>query len=130
MVNRELIDDPRFKELFDFVFIDEKLFYLSQKSERYYLLPEEDDPHPTYKNKNYILRLMFLCARPRFRDGNCIFDGRIGCFSLVCYEPAQRGNERTGHVRGDLVVKPVTSITREVIRDFMINQVLPAIRAK
>ena len=27
-------------------------------------------------------------------------------------------------------MKPITSITREVIRDFMINKVLPAIRAK
>jgi hypothetical protein len=26
------------------VFIDEKWFYLSQKSEKYYLLPEENDP--------------------------------------------------------------------------------------
>ena len=41
-----------------------------------------------------------------------------------------RGNERTGRVRGNLVMKPITSITREVIREFMINQVLPAIRAK
>jgi len=73
MVNRELLDDPRFKELFDFVFIDEKWFYLSQKSERYYLLPKEDDPHRTCKNKNYIPRLMCVCARPRFRDENCIF---------------------------------------------------------
>ena len=123
MVNRELLDDPRFKELYDFVFIDEKWFYLHQTSETYYLLPEEDDPHRTCKNKNYIPRLMFLCvcARPRFRDGNCIFDGRIGCFPLVQYEAAQRGNERTGRVRGDLVMKPITSITRDVIRDFMIN---------
>nr|AAL34940.1 Unknown protein [Oryza sativa]AAP51884.1 transposon protein, putative, Mariner sub-class [Oryza sativa Japonica Group] len=66
----------------------------------------------------------------RFRDGNCIFDGKIGCFPLVTYEPARRGNERTGRVRGDLVMKPITSITRDVIRDFMINKVLPAIRAK
>jgi len=29
MVNKELLDDPRFKELYDFVFIDEKWFYLS-----------------------------------------------------------------------------------------------------
>ena len=67
MVNRELLDDPRFKELYDFVFIDEKWFYLHKKSERYYLLPEEDEPHRTCKNKNYIPRLMFLCvvARPR-----------------------------------------------------------------
>jgi hypothetical protein len=41
-----------------------------------------------------------------------------------------RGNERTGRVRGDLVMKPITSITRDVIRDFMVNKVLPAIRAK
>jgi len=27
-------------------------------------------------------------------------------------------------------MKPITSITRDVIREFMINQVLPAIRAK
>ena len=132
MVNRELLDDPKFKELYDFVFIDEKWFYLHQKNERYYLLPEEDLPHRTCKNKNYIPRLMFLCvcARPRFRDEVCTFDGRIGCFPLVHYEPAMRGNERTGRVRGDMVMKPITSITRDVIRDFMINQVLPAIRSK
>ncbi|KAK8453153.1 hypothetical protein SEVIR_5G238150v4 [Setaria viridis] len=75
---------------------------------------------------------MFLCvcAQPRFRDGNCIFDGRIGCFPLVTYEPAMRGNQRTGRVCGDLVMKPITSITRDMIREFMINKVLPAIRAK
>jgi hypothetical protein len=75
---------------------------------------------------------MFLCvcARPKFRDGECIFDGKIGCFPLITYEPAQRGNQATGRVRGDMVMKPIQNITREVIRDFMINQVLPAIRAK
>jgi hypothetical protein len=30
MVNRELLDDPKFKELYDF-FIDEKWFYLHKK---------------------------------------------------------------------------------------------------
>jgi len=132
MVKRDLLADPRFKDLYDFVFIDEKWFFLYQKSEKYYLLPDEEDAYRTCKNKNYIPKIMFLCvvARPRFRDGNCIFDGRIGCFPLVRYEPAMRGNERTGRVRGDMIMKPITSITREVIREFMINQVLPAIRAK
>jgi hypothetical protein len=75
MIKRDLLDDPRFKDLFDFVFIDKKWFYLSQKYKKYYLLPKKDDPCRTGKNKNYIPRLMFLCicARPRFRDGNCIF---------------------------------------------------------
>jgi hypothetical protein len=79
MVNRALNGDKRFRDFFEIVFIDEKWFYLNQKSERYYLLPNEDDPHRTSKNKNYIPRLMFLCvfARPRFRDGDCIFYGKI-----------------------------------------------------
>jgi hypothetical protein len=132
MIDKDILDDPRFKDLFDIVFIDEKWFFLTQKSENYYLLPEEDDPHRTCKSKNFIPKIMFLvvCARLRFRDGECIFDGKIGCFPLVDYVPAQRGNERTGRVRGDLMVKPILSITRDVIREFMLNKVLPAIRAK
>ena len=130
MIVQGLLDDPKFKDLFDFVFIDEKWFYLSQKSERYYLLPEEDEPHRTCKNKNYIPRIMFLCvcARPRFRDGECVFDGKIGCFPLVTFERAIRDSDN--RLRGELVIKPIQSITRDVIRDFMINKVLPAIRAK
>jgi hypothetical protein len=75
---------------------------------------------------------MFLCvyARPRFRDGECIFHGKISCFPLVTYERAQRGNVATGRVRGDMVMKPIQNITRDVIRGFMINQVLRAISAK
>ena len=108
------------------MFIDEKRFYLSQKSEKYYLLPEEDDPHRTCKNKNYIPRLMFLCvcARPRFRNGECVFDGKNGCFPLVTYGQAIRGSHN--RLRGEEVIKPITSITRDVIRDFMINNVLLA----
>ena len=132
MVNKELQNDPKFKELYDFVFIDEKWFYLHRLNERYYLLPEEDVPYRCCKNKNYIPRIMFLCAcaRPRFTDGVCTFDGKIGCFPLIHYEPAMRSNERTGRVRGEMVMKPIASITRDVIRDFMINKVLPAIRSK
>jgi hypothetical protein len=132
MIKRGVNGDARFRDFFDFVHIDEKWFYLYQKSERVYLLPEEDDPIRTCKNKNYIPRLMFITvvARPRFRDGECIFDGKIGCFPFVTYEPAMRGNAATGRVRGDLIMKPIQNITRDVIRDFMINKILPAIRAK
>jgi hypothetical protein len=46
----------------------------------------------------------------------------------VTYEHAQwRSVNRPA---GTLVVKSITSITRDVIRDFMINKVLPAIREK
>jgi hypothetical protein len=46
----------------------------------------------------------------------------------VTYEHAQRRS--INHPAGTLAVKPITSITRDVIRDFMINKVLPAIREK
>jgi transcriptional regulator with XRE-family HTH domain len=84
MIDQSLVGDPRFKDFFDYVFIDEKWFYLSQKSEKYYLLPEEDEPHRACKNKNYIPRLMFLCvcARPRFRNGECVFMVKLVVFHL------------------------------------------------
>lgn len=124
-------DNPRFKGLFDVVFIDEKWFYLTRKSERYYMLPDEDEPLRTCKSKNNIPKLMFLTvtARPRIdRNGFCIFDGMIGCFPLVTYERAKRSS--VNRQAGTMEVKPITSITRDVIRTFMIDKVLPAIRAK
>ena len=123
-------NDPCFKDLFDHVFIDEKCFFLTQHSAKYYLLPEEDDPHRSSKSKNCIPRLMFLVvsARPRFHNGVCIFDGKIGSFSLVTYEQAKRRS--VNQEAGTWEVKPIAHITRDVIREFMIQRVLPAIREK
>ena len=56
------------------------------------------------------------------------FYGKIGCFPLVTYEQAIRRSHNC--IRGEEVIKPITSITRDVIRDFMVNRVFPAIRAK
>jgi hypothetical protein len=69
-----------------------------------------------------------VCVRPRFRNGECIFDGKIGCFPLATYENAIGGSRNRLH--GEQVMKPITSITRDVIRDFTVNKVLPAIQAK
>ena len=93
-------------------------------------MPDEDDPHHTSKSKNYIPRLMFLgvSAQPRFRHGVCIFDGKIGCFPLVTYERAKRSS--VNRQAGTWEVKTIAHITRDVIREFMIERVLQAIRAK
>jgi hypothetical protein len=125
-----LPNDPQFKDFLDHVFIDEKWFFLTQKSAKYYLLPDEDDPHCTSKTKNYIPRLMFLgvSALPRFHDGVCIFDGKIGCFPLVTYERAKRSS--VNQQSGTREVKPIAHLTRDIIKDFVIESVLPAIRAK
>jgi len=73
---------------------------------------------------------MFLVvsARPRFHNGVCIFDGKIGLFPLVTYEQAKRSS--VNRQAGTWEVKPIAHITRDVIREFMIERVLPAIREK
>jgi hypothetical protein len=56
-----------------------------------------------------------------------VFDGKIGCFPLDTVEHAIRDIPYRLH--GEEVIKPIQSITRDVISDLMINRVLPAIRA-
>jgi hypothetical protein len=128
--HESLYGNPRFKSLIDHVFIDEKWFFITHKSERYYLLPDEDEPHRTCRSKNNISKLMFLCVtcRPRFENGVCTFNGKIGCFPLVTFECARRSS--VNRPVGTMELKPITSILRDVIRKFMIEKVLPAIRAK
>ena len=52
----------------------------------------------------------------------------MGKFPLVTYENAQRRSKN--RLAGTEVVKPIASITRDVIREFMVHKVLPAIWAK
>jgi hypothetical protein len=123
--------DPVFKGLFDFAFIDEKWFNMTRKTERYYTVPGEDVPTRTCRNQNYIKKIMFLTAlaRPRFDSGrNCTFDGKIGCFPFVTYEPAKRSS--ANRPAGTIEMKTIGSIKKKEMREFMIEKVLPAIRAK
>jgi len=87
MIEKGLLGDPRFIWVFLTLCSLMKNGFISKKSEKYYLLPKEDELHRTCKNKNYNPRLMFLCvcARSRFRDGECIFYWKIGCFPLITY---------------------------------------------
>jgi hypothetical protein len=63
-----------------------------------------------------------------FDGGVCIFDGKIGCFSLVIDERAKRSS--VNGQTGTWEVKPIAHIKRDVVREFMIERVLLAIRAK
>jgi hypothetical protein len=123
--------DPEFKSMHNIVHIDEKWFYVTKKSANYYLLENEDEPYRTCKNKNFIGKVMFLVAvaRPRFDDGDKeIFSGKIGVFPLVQKVAAKRSS--INRASGTLETKPITSITKEVSRNFLINKVLPAIKEK
>ncbi|PNX74216.1 transposase, partial [Trifolium pratense] len=61
-------------------------------------------------------------------DNNETFSGKIGMWPLVVEEPAIRSS--VNRPAGTLVTKPITSITKEVSRNFLINKILPAIKEK
>ena len=123
--------DPRFKSMHNVVHIDEKWFYLKKKCLNCYLLADEDEPYRTCKNKNFIVKVMFLVAvaRPRYdEEGKETFSGKIGVFPLVYEHEARRSS--SNRVAGTLEKKPITSITKVVCKKWLIDQVLPAIKEK
>ncbi|KAK4284387.1 hypothetical protein QN277_001230 [Acacia crassicarpa] len=129
--NGSIIGDLTFKSMHNIVHIDEKWFYMTKKNANYYLLPGEEEPLRTTKNKNFIGKVMFLVAvaRPRFdSDGNETFSGKIGVFPLVTHEPAKR--KSVNRPAGTLVTKPIVSVTKDVSRRFLIEHVVPAIKEK
>lgn len=132
MVDRSLFStSPKFYDMFNIVHIDEKWFYMSKPTKRYYLVPGEDEPVRTCKSKTFITKVMFLAAvaRPRFDGlGNEVFSGKIGIFPLTTLEPAKCSSKN--RVAGTLETKPILSVTKDVTRSWLIEKVLPAIRAK
>ncbi|OMP03915.1 hypothetical protein COLO4_10110 [Corchorus olitorius] len=126
-----LTHDPTFKGMYNVVHIDEKCFYMTKKIEKYYSLPDEESPYRTCKSKNFIHKVMFLVAmaRPRFDEQrNEIFSGKIGVFPFVTREPAKRSS--ANRPARTLETKPITSVRKKVMRSFLIEKVLPAIKEK
>ncbi|GAA0187590.1 hypothetical protein LIER_34878 [Lithospermum erythrorhizon] len=66
-------------------------------------------------------------ACPRFDDnGNEIFAGKIGVFPSSSVVPAQcRSRNRDV---GMIEMKSITLVTREVVRAYLVDDVIPAIR--
>ncbi|XP_057771014.1 uncharacterized protein LOC130990797 [Salvia miltiorrhiza] len=131
LYDNSMVNDYKFKGMYDYVHIDEKWFYLTKKDQTYYLLPNEEDPDRSCQSKNFIAKVMFLAAtaRPRFdNDGNEIFDGKIGCWPFVTEQPAQRSSRNRD--AGTMEMKAITSIKRETIKAFLIEKVIPAIQEK
>ncbi|WCJ29059.1 hypothetical protein M5689_010721 [Euphorbia peplus] len=123
--------DPTFIGMHNIIHIDEKWFFMSKKKENYYLLPDEDEPIRTCKSKNFIGKVMFLAAiaRPRYdAQGNELFSGKIGIFPFITLEPAKRTS--ANRVAGTLETKPITSVNREIIKSYLLEKVLPAIKSK
>ncbi|XP_026458696.1 uncharacterized protein LOC113359240 [Papaver somniferum] len=122
---------PIFKSMYNYVHIDEKWFYMTKESQKYYLLPKEDEPLRSCKSKRFITKVMFLAvvARPRYDSANNEeFSGKIGIFSFTFQEPAQRNSKN--RTAGTMETKAILSVTKDVICLCLINKVFPAIRSK
>jgi hypothetical protein len=122
---------PRFIDMYDRVHIDEKWFYITKINQRYYLLSGEVAPKRSCKSKRFITKVMFMVAVARPRVDSVTgeqFSGKIGIFPLVQWVPAKRNSKN--RVVGTLELKPIESITKEVTKNCLITQVLPAIRSK
>ncbi|XP_042067311.1 uncharacterized protein LOC121810616 [Salvia splendens] len=120
-----------YHSMHNIVHIDEKWFYMTKISDRYYLLPDEDVPYRSCKSKRFITKVMFMAAvsRPLFgSDGETIFDGKIGLFPFTEEVPAQRSSKN--RPKGTIETKPIQSINKEVMTTCLLNQIIPTIKAK
>jgi hypothetical protein len=123
-------NDNHYDDFFQCVHVDEKWFFLTEKQQKYYLAPNEQNPYRRARSKDHITKVMFLAAiaRPRYDDdGTCIFDGKIGMWPIVERTPAARAS--VNRPRGTLITKPI-GCTRVVFRRMMIENVIPAIKQK
>ncbi|XP_057526564.1 uncharacterized protein LOC130805796 [Amaranthus tricolor] len=98
---------PMYKGMYDFIHIDEKWFYLTQKTQRVYLAHKEKIPYRAGKSSKFIPKAMFLgaVARPRWNQyGQSTFDGKIGIFPFPSDGPSiifiQQDNARV-HITND-----------------------------
>ncbi|XP_074263988.1 uncharacterized protein LOC141586595 [Silene latifolia] len=111
--------------------MDEKWFYISYDGHKFYVVEGEELPHRSCQSKRFITKVMFMCAvsRPIYSEtGELLFDGKIGMFPFTKQQPAERSSRN--RPRGTLETKPIDSITKQVTRQCIIEQVIPAIKSK
>ncbi|XP_021753832.1 uncharacterized protein LOC110719242 [Chenopodium quinoa] len=113
------------------VHIDEKWFYMSDETQRFYLFSWEDDPYRATQSKNFMEKVMVMVgiARPHIcNDGEIFWDGEIGVFSFTEQVAAKKNSKN--RVAGTVKTKALQSLTKFVIRSVLIDEMLPAIRLK
>ncbi|CAN0389329.1 unnamed protein product [Discosporangium mesarthrocarpum] len=117
-------------DMYDWVHLDEKWFYVMKDGRGIYLHPEEDAPKlPRAKNKRLITKVMFLAAvaRPRMISDGAWFDGRIGIWPIADTVAAMRSSKN--RKKGTMMLKPAT-VNVERYKELMIDKVIPAIKAR
>ncbi|XP_048493660.1 uncharacterized protein LOC104901081 [Beta vulgaris subsp. vulgaris] len=120
---------PKFVDMQNVAHIDEKWFYLSPDMRRFYLFPIEDDPYICCQSKRFKIKAMFMCATSRLikdSEGRMIHDGKFGMYPFVEYARTKYStkNKRAG----TLLTKAIDSVTLAVMRDMIVNTIIPIMR--
>ncbi|CAM9443789.1 unnamed protein product [Discosporangium mesarthrocarpum] len=116
-------------QLYDWVRVDEKWFYILKDGKDVYLHPTEPPlKPPRAQNKKLITKMMFLAAvaRPRKMSNGVWFDGKIGIWPIVDSKVAQRTTKH--RPKGTKVCVPAM-VDEEMHKKLMIEAVIPAIKA-
>ncbi|XP_021773981.1 uncharacterized protein LOC110737940 [Chenopodium quinoa] len=122
---------PKFSAMYNMVHIDEKWFYMSDKTQRFYLFSWKDDPYRATQSKNFMEMVMVMAGTsgPHIcNDGEIFWDGKVGVFPFTEQVAAKKNSKN--RVAGTVETKALQSVTKAVIRSMLIDKMLPAIRSK
>ncbi|XP_074313741.1 uncharacterized protein LOC141648934 [Silene latifolia] len=128
-LNNVPLTEILFTEMSNTIHMDEKWFFITDDNEKVYVVVGEELPYRSCQSKRYITKVMFMCAvsRPIYSaDEECLFDGKIGMFPFTNQVPAARASRN--RPRDTLETKPIESITKVVIKECLIQQVIPLIK--
>ncbi|XP_010669055.1 uncharacterized protein LOC104886291 [Beta vulgaris subsp. vulgaris] len=131
LMGDNLLTKRKYFPMYDFVHLDEKWFYLSNKSQRVYLAKNEESQYRAASSSKFIPKVMFtaVVGRPRYNEEDqCTFDGKIGIFPFTYQETAKRSSKN--RARGTMDTKVVESVNQRVTRTMLIEQIVPDIIAK
>ncbi|CAN0324540.1 unnamed protein product [Discosporangium mesarthrocarpum] len=116
--------------MYDWVHVDEKWFYVMKDVRGIYLHPEEDTPKPSSaRNKRLITQVMFLAAvaRPRMISDGVWFHGMIDIWPIADTVVAMRSSKN--RKKGTMMLKPAT-VNAERYEELIIDKVISAIKAR
>lgn len=120
-----------FEDMYNYVHIDEKWFYMTKAKRSYYVSLNEIISARSCKSKRFILKVMFMAAvaRPKYDPASQrYFDGKLEIWPFVYHEFAK--NNSKNRPKGSLITKNIESINSREYLKMMKDNVLPAIRDK
>ncbi|XP_057251783.1 uncharacterized protein LOC125498548 [Beta vulgaris subsp. vulgaris] len=90
--------------------------------------PEQQNTEIDHNSKRFKIKAMFMCATSRpikDSEGRMIHDGKFGIYPFVEYARAKYSTKNRR--AGTMLTKAIESVTLPVMRDMIVNTIIPAI---